>query len=308
MNKIKYSILVLVSFFFINFYGMQRTTSGVVASTTANPSVQAYFVPQDKILGPLFSILENARRQVLVAMYWITDELIVNKLIACKKSGRDVQIIIDESSEGEDYGIDLSKFVKVLVAEGIVPIIFPSKTEGIGKMHNKFVVIDGEVVLSGSANFTQAAFNPTSRVFNYENILIVYSSDIANKYSNSFAFIKQETFDIYIGRIAKNELHIIPAWMKLLLPIIYANDQSFQQHIQISLPAFNPTEKQRIERFFGLQQRATSSTSSTTSRFEPLTDRQAGLLRSRGIDTRRMSKQEASILINQISQQEGWKK
>ncbi len=144
--------------------------------------VQVYFVPQDqdKIMNGLSWLLDNAKQQVLVAMYWITDQSLIEKLIAAKKRGVDVQIIMDESIAD---CFDLNSIINQFLQNDIVPIIHPSKNiEGGGKMHNKFVVIDNAMVFTGSANFTKTALNPSANSFNFETVVVIDSADIAKKF------------------------------------------------------------------------------------------------------------------------------
>ena len=47
--------------------------------------------------------------------------------------------------------------------------------------HNKVMVIDDQVVITGSFNFTHAA-----EAFNAENLLIIHDRDLARKYSENW--------------------------------------------------------------------------------------------------------------------------
>ena len=48
-------------------------------------------------------------------------------------------------------------------------------------MHHKFIVIDENIVITGSPNFSWSGFN-----INDENMLIIYSKELAFEYSNEF--------------------------------------------------------------------------------------------------------------------------
>ena len=99
---------------------------------TVKAHVKAYFIPEDQevINQELILMIDTATKQVLIAMYWITDDFIINKLIELKKRGVDVQIIFDESSGSSIQVMD--KFL----ANNILPVISLKEIDGI--MHNKF--------------------------------------------------------------------------------------------------------------------------------------------------------------------------
>ena len=61
-------------------------------------------------------------------------------------------------------------------------------------MHNKFVVIDNSVVITGSFNWSNQAVN-----YNQENILIIENKILAERYSNEFNKLWNK-FEIIIDR------------------------------------------------------------------------------------------------------------
>lgn len=260
---------------FTDFYAMEPVAP--IGNT-----MQAYFAAnRNKIREPLFSLLDSAKKKVLVAMYWITEYVIVDKLISLKQKGIDVQIIFDESS------LRSTELMNKLLNNNIVPIIFPSETEGIGKMHNKFVVVDDTAVLTGSANFTETAFNPASHYFNYENIVILYSKEIAQKFRANFLDIEDATFELYIEIIASSPPDQLSEWITRLVPILYQNKSHLQGALTVFLRTNKPAEKKRLERFFGEEQ---------------ATPEQKAFLKHRGVSTRDMSEKEATELIGRIYQ------
>lgn len=56
------------------------------------------------------------------------------------------------------------------------------------KAHNKFKVIDGEIVITGSFNFTEPAEKR-----NTENLLIIYDRKLAEKYVENWLEHAQQT-------------------------------------------------------------------------------------------------------------------
>jgi phosphatidylserine/phosphatidylglycerophosphate/cardiolipin synthase-like enzyme len=182
-------------------------------------------------------------------MYWITNDFsIMDNIVAAKARGLDVQIIFDETSHGRD------KLVAKLLSNNITPVIFPSRSaKSTGIMHNKFLVIDNAHVVTGSANFTKAVLDPKSKRFNFENVTVFSSNDIAQKYLNYFAEIKQHSFQLYINIVAKNDHASLSEWLTELTPALYRDNRPFQEMLEARLvaEAFKPLEQSRIEEFFG---------------------------------------------------------
>jgi phosphatidylserine/phosphatidylglycerophosphate/cardiolipin synthase-like enzyme len=57
----------------------------------------------------------------------------------------------------------------------------------IGLMHHKVIIIDQKVVITGSYNFTESA-----ETTNDENVVIIFSPEIAVKYTEEFQRVYQQ--------------------------------------------------------------------------------------------------------------------
>jgi len=165
--------LILISLLLCGYaYGMDP-------GQAVQATVKTYMLPeqQESANHEFFGLLDNAKHQVLIAMYWITDDFVVDKIIKAKKRGVNMQVIFDESTL--QYSADL---VRKFINNGITPIVFPSSAPAASEslMHNKFLVFDGKKVWIGSANFTKKAFDPASIRFNHENIVVIDSLIVAS--------------------------------------------------------------------------------------------------------------------------------
>lgn len=118
--------------------------------------------------------LENAKVSIRVAMAWFTNDKIRDKLIEKQNEGVDVELIIYEDGVNKKHGVDLSQLSHILV-----------KGSHGGIMHNKFCIIDNQVVVEGSYNWTQ---NAESR--NDETVNVLRDPDTATKYSIEYKKIK----------------------------------------------------------------------------------------------------------------------
>lgn len=105
-------------------------------------------------------------------MYTFTSEELAEMLIQAKRRGVEIRIYLDDSMKGGKHS-QASNFVNA----GI-PVKFDNHK---GLMHNKFVVIDDKVVITGSYNWTKRAENE-----NDENVIILHDEYIAKLYSEKF--------------------------------------------------------------------------------------------------------------------------
>ena len=223
-------------------------------------------------------------------MYWLTDEIVFNKLITLKDRGIDVQIILDESTP------DCSKHLNAFIANDIIPIVSPT---GDGIMHDKFVVIDNSAVWTGSANFTKTVLSPDSNYINDENIIIINSPIAAEQYSDAFSSIERTIITVYIQSIAEGD--ILPDWLIPLCQQLYLTNRHFKEALNESLPHFLGSQQLKLRSFFPeeyhYQQQGISSWD------EEATPKQKAFLESRGINSK-ISKREASALIGKIIESE----
>ena len=95
-----------------------------------------------------------------------------------------------EKSGTTHYGFSGKHFKKELANLGI-----PVKIDAVHAIaHNKIVIIDGEAVITGSFNFTEAAEEN-----NAENLLVIHDRKLAERYTRNFEELAQHS-EIYIGK------------------------------------------------------------------------------------------------------------
>lgn len=125
---------------------------------------------QDNV-NKILAVLDKAKVSINIAMAWFTVKELYDKLIEMKNKGVDIKIIVNNDFVNEKYGIDLSPFNSVKI-----------RGERGGIMHNKFCVIDNQIVITGSFNWTNNAENRNS-----ENIQTTYDDNaLASKFSVEF--------------------------------------------------------------------------------------------------------------------------
>lgn len=133
----------------------------------------------ETIMQGLIGVINGAQRSLDVAVYELDLDPVGDALLAAQKRGVAVRIVTDSDSLAEDETLIRLKKAKVpLVPDDRRPI-----------MHNKFVIVDGQAVWTGSWNFTN---NDTFR--NNNNAIFIQSPELAQNYALEFEemFTKKE--------------------------------------------------------------------------------------------------------------------
>ncbi len=131
-------------------------------------SVQVFFSPRGGCTEAVIDAIGQAKSEILVQAYSFTSAPIAKALVDAHKRGVRVSAILDKSQRSEKY--TSADFV----AHAGIPTFIDSKH---AIAHNKIMIIDKSVVITGSFNFTKAAEEK-----NAENLLIIRSKDLAQKY------------------------------------------------------------------------------------------------------------------------------
>jgi len=122
-------------------------------------TVEAYFSPQGGCQAAIVREMMKARTEILVQAYSFTADPLTFALVEAKKQGVMVDIILDKSNEVDRYS-DLHFFIENEMDVRI------DHAHAIA--HNKIIIIDKKVVITGSYNFTNQAEGD-----NAENLLII---------------------------------------------------------------------------------------------------------------------------------------
>ncbi len=122
-------------------------------------SFTQHFSPKGGCTEAIVAELNRARREILVQAYSFTCPMIATALIAARKRGVTVHILLDRANEKETYS-ELGALEK----QGLDVLIDAHHAIA----HNKIMVVDRRVLLTGSFNFTRQAENE-----NAENLLVI---------------------------------------------------------------------------------------------------------------------------------------
>ena len=151
-------------------------------------TVEVYFSPKGGCADAIERRIDSAKKEILVAVYTFTSSQLAWALVRAKKRGVDVKVILDVS-EAEDRFSKI-EFLKNKGIEAKIDYFHILQTQRKmrkfpGKMHHKFAVIDEEVVITGSYNWTA-----TAEEHNDEDCLIFTDAkELAKVYKKKFFII-----------------------------------------------------------------------------------------------------------------------
>jgi len=154
-------------------------------TTTVSPKWSVHFSPQGGCTEAVVAALNKAKSSVLVQAYSFTSAPIAKALVEAKRRGAKVQVILDKSQRTEKYSS-----ADFLHNSDIPTYIDAAHTIA----HNKVMVIDGRVVITGSFNFTKAA-----EEHNAENLLVIDDAALAAQYAQNWSDHLQHS-EAYQGR------------------------------------------------------------------------------------------------------------
>jgi phosphatidylserine/phosphatidylglycerophosphate/cardiolipin synthase-like enzyme len=135
--------------------------------------LSVFFSPKGGCQEAVVAEVKKARREILVQAYSFTSEPITQALVDAKKRGVHVDVILDKSNEVENYS-DLHVFLE----KGLAPVIDHDHAIA----HNKVMIIDQKVIVTGSFNFTNQA-----ELHNAENLIIIKGHpELVRQYRQNF--------------------------------------------------------------------------------------------------------------------------
>jgi len=134
--------------------------------------------------------LSNAKNEIFIAMAWFTDFNLYNRIITCLKNNINVTLILSDRKENEKLDFDYFELLGATVIK--------VKNVGWGMMNQKFCVIDRELVITGSYNWTLNAKK------NHENVLITNFPKTVKEYVDMFFNIQDRAEKINNGIIEED--------------------------------------------------------------------------------------------------------
>ena len=144
---------------------------------TTSKSV-AYFSPGDSCLRCIQREIAQAKTQIDVCVFTITDNRITDALFAAHKQGTAIRIITDN-----DKSLDRGSDIERLAQAGLAVRMDRSEHH----MHHKYAIFDDKKLLTGSYNWTRSA-----ALYNRENIALIVGGPLLESYQASFEDLWQQ--------------------------------------------------------------------------------------------------------------------
>ena len=136
-------------------------------------SIRVFFSPHGGCTDAILCEINLAKSEIFLQAYSFTSQPIAQGLIRAQKRGVKISAVLDKSNRGRKYSA--ATFLKNMG----IPVFIDDKH---AIAHNKIMIIDSRVVITGSFNFTMAAENK-----NAENILILDDlPDLTRAYQENF--------------------------------------------------------------------------------------------------------------------------
>jgi phospholipase D len=137
--------------------------------------LQVCFTPQSNCTSEIVNAIKKAQHSILVEAYSFTSWPIIKALTRAKYKGIEVKLLLDKSLiiDTDKYYSPIPYFQKngLWMKIDYIPAI----------AHNKIIIIDNNIVITGSFNFTSSA-----QKYNAENVLIIHDAKLAQKYTDNW--------------------------------------------------------------------------------------------------------------------------
>ncbi len=137
------------------------------------------FSDSDRIPSSLVAAIDVTERTLLLAIYDLRLPDVAAALLRAKARGVDVRLVYDESHVKTTPSAEYQSLL-----DGGVPIRILKGGGSFGIMHNKFAVFDGELVETGSFNWTAAADEK-----NFENAIFRAEPALAVGYTQYWTWM-----------------------------------------------------------------------------------------------------------------------
>ena len=138
--------------------------------------IKVYFSPNGGCQQAVISEIKKATQTIDIAMYYLSSRGIARALVQkVQENNVQVRIVLDQGQE-----IESASKSGYLIKHG-----FEVRYHlGFGLMHNKFAIIDGKSLITGSFNWTL-----TAEERNEENLLIITDGETIEKYKERFDYL-----------------------------------------------------------------------------------------------------------------------
>jgi phosphatidylserine/phosphatidylglycerophosphate/cardiolipin synthase-like enzyme len=158
----------------------QPARSGARFELPAHATYEVIFSPSVQAEQAIIRFIQDAQKSVHVAAYAFTSRPIAQALLDARARGLDVRVVVDKSQASGRYSAAtfLANHAMFVRVDGEYQL-----------QHQKFVIVDGVSVETGSYNFTASA-----RDRNSENVIIIRNvPELAARYEANWEKMWEES-------------------------------------------------------------------------------------------------------------------
>ena len=157
----------------LSFFGAVHDTSFAITPFSSE-------ISRGTVGDNILALLRTAQRRVIIASDKCTNEEFLDDLLTLR--GHEDQGIEIRIVTGEDR--QTAKTLSNPKYEGRFAYQSIASDRGRGKMHNKFIIVDDRLVITGSPNLTFAAYN-----YNVESFVAIHHRFVASLYFRYYQYI-----------------------------------------------------------------------------------------------------------------------
>lgn len=157
-----------------DFFGQDaiaRTPNSHV--TIDEVEVEVYFSPDDKVARRIVELLRGAQRSITFMAFSFTADDFSDILLQKAEQGLTIAGVMEEQQVKSNQGTEFTTF-----QDAKLPVYLDGNE---GQMHHKVFIIDEQIVITGSYNFSFSA-----ETLNDENVVIFFDPQIAAQYLAEF--------------------------------------------------------------------------------------------------------------------------
>lgn len=144
---------------------LSRTIAAYTDRAPSTALIESGFSPKENSERLILKVINTSAHSIRLAAYSFTSPTIVKGLLAAKKRGVDIQVVVDEKGNKGKASVSALR----LLIQADIPVRTVSKY---AIHHDKYIVSDGLHVQNGSFNYSMAAASSNS-----ENVIVIWHNE-----------------------------------------------------------------------------------------------------------------------------------
>ncbi len=143
------------------------STAADEANVDSSTRMEVAFCPEAGAQDLIIKTISAADQSVRLAGFAFSSLLIVQALITAKQRGVDVQVVVNYAHNVADDSKGIGRNALARLVQAKIPV---KTNDAYRKLHDKFIVVDGKHVQTGSYNYAASANR------NSENVLVAWNA------------------------------------------------------------------------------------------------------------------------------------